>query len=149
MCFSFYPLSLHPFPARKVRGTFETKDEKWKLRVWKRQHTSHSLFEAVRSRWQGHENEVEIHIVQCVFKFQESVRFQWLEFRLKTVFSSKPALGHRYLKTMLEEHQTNISTASTPMLGGIASYSCNQRSVVLYVGQSMSANKSNYHQPLK
>lgn len=48
---------------------------------------------------------------------------------------------------MLEEHQR--SATSTPMPVGIVSYSCNRGSVVLYVGQSMSANKSNYHQPLK
>lgn len=79
-----YPCIL--FPSRKVRGTFQTKDEKLKLRVWKRQHTSHSLFEAIWSRWQGRKNEVEIHIVQRVFKFQESVQFQYYEFMLNAVF---------------------------------------------------------------
>lgn len=36
-------------------------------------------------------------------------------------------------------------------LGGwrVVSYSCNQGSVRLYVGQPMSANKSNYHRPLR
>lgn len=32
---------------------------------------------------------------------------------------------------------------------GMVSYSCNERLVALYVGQTMPANKSNYHQPLK
>lgn len=33
--------------------------------------------------------------------------------------------------------------------GRDVSYTCNRGSALLYVGQSMSANKSNYHQPLR
>lgn len=70
------------------------------------------LFEAVRSRWQGRENEVEIHIVRCVFKFQESVRFQQHGLRLKTLSCSKPALWAQISEHNAggtsEEHRHNI-----------------------------------------
>ena len=70
-----FPSSIYCISARKVRGTFQ--DKGWKMKIEGLKTPTHIslLFEAVRSRWQGRENEVEIHIVRCVFKFQESVRF--------------------------------------------------------------------------
>lgn len=71
-----YSPSLLFFALRKVRGTFETKDEKWKLRVWKHQHTSHSFFEEAGTVPLARLQEWSGDTYCTVFKFQERVRFQ-------------------------------------------------------------------------
>lgn len=119
-------------------------DRGWKNKNWGSENANTHLtssLKAAQSRWQGRQNEVEIHIARRVFKFQERT--------IQAENSYEPALRRRYLKTMLEKHQRNILTTSTPMLGGIVRYSWNQELLVLYVGQYMSANKSNYHCSLK
>lgn len=84
--------SLHSFSVREDRETYETKNEKWKLRVWIRQHTSRSFFEDVQSRWQGRQWRYILYGAYLNFKrayiFSKSTEKQ---------FSAKPALRHRYL----------------------------------------------------
>lgn len=76
--------------------------------------------------------------------------------------------GHRYQKEKsagATSEECRSALTCTPMLregrgeecGGVGgevggrtvSYTCNCGSALLYVGQPMSANKSNYHQPLR
>lgn len=79
------------FPSKmKNRGTFETEDEKNKN--WGSENANTHLtssLKAAQSRWQGRQNEVEIHIARRVFKFQESVQFQYPEFRRKTAMNQR------------------------------------------------------------
>lgn len=47
------------------------------------------------------------------------------------------------------ESEGGVVVVGREVGGRDVSYTCNRGSALLYVGQSMSANKSNYHQPLR
>lgn len=67
-------------------------DKGWKNQNWGSENANTHLtssLKAAQSRWQGRQNEVEIHIARRVFKFQESVQFQYPEFRRKTAMNQR------------------------------------------------------------
>ena len=109
------PSSLLASLQEKLGGHLRQRMKKWKLRVWKRQHTSSSLFEAAWSRRQGREKEVEIHIVLYLnFKRDRgSMNSGWKQFS---------ALNKHWGVNICKQCWRNIrgasATTTTPMLGG-------------------------------